>query len=509
MTRYILLVMTGLLAASCSKQLDLTPVSSISNANYWQTASQYDAFVTGVHTQFRSDNANMQILGEMRADIFGTDPGNSGAFTGEATQGIEHTWLNSLNLDNAVVSNYGGFYKNIVQLNLLIGKLEGASVVTPATRSYYLGIAYGMRAYYYYNMLRSWGGVVLQTAPVTSINIGSLARPAATADQVTAQIKTDIDSSLVNFGNNYAFNSTFGKAYWSKSATEMLEADVYLWTSYRGGGNADATTALNALKDIQTNVPSLTLLPSFASVFATTNRGNAEIIFASRYMLNEANLSFVTGSFVPQTGLISNFYDSVNNAQFNPNTTGNWGGLLRAPVKIAAFRQFSLSDTRTLASIQPAYTKTGGTYTIAGCFTDKYQGEFNAGNRVIDNDFPIYRYADLLLMKAEAELILGQSPATEINLVRARAYGANYNASLAYPNQAIDANPVEALLQERLFEFVFEGKRWYDLVRMDPAGKYVFEHTTATQAYQLLWPIDRSSLTNNRSLIQTQGYASF
>ncbi len=515
--------------SSCSKQLNLSPVSNISDANYWQTSSQFDAFVTGVHTQFRTDNANMQLLGEMRADIFGTDPGNLGSFTGEATQGLERMWLNTLTLTTTPVTNFGGFYYNIVQLNLLISELHSTTIVSAANQSYYLGIAYGMRAFYYFQLLRSWGGVLIQTAPVASFNISTLAKPASSAAQVTSLIKADIDSSLNNFGANYSFFPTFGKAYWSKPATEMLEAEVYLWTSYRGGGNADATTALNALDDIQTNVPALHLvtantsvtgavpgsglLTPYARVFSSANRDNPEIIFASHYLfsttVNEATMSFVTTSFVPQTGLISNFYDSVNNLLFNPNTTGNWGGLLRAPVKIATFRQFNPLDTRALASIQPAYNSVSGQYVIAGCFTGKYQGEFVAGNRAIDNDFPIYRYADLLLLKAEAEIILGTDPSNEINLVRTRAYGANYNpATLGYPNQPIDANPKEALLQERLYEFVFEGKRWYDLVRLDPNGSYVFEHTTATQAYQLLWPIDVTALTNNPDLVQNPGYAS-
>jgi hypothetical protein len=514
---------------SCKKQLNLSPISNISNANYWQTSSQFDAFVTGIHTQFRTDNANMQELGEMRADIFGTDPGNLGSFTGEATQGLERTWLNTLTLTATPVTNFGGFYYNIVQLNLLISELHNTTVVPAANQSYYLGIAYGMRAFYYFQLLRSWGGVVIQTAPVTSFDISTLAKPASTAAQVTTLIKSDVDSSLTNFGSNYAFFTGFGKTYWSKAATEMLEAEVYLWTSYRGGGTADATTALNALNDIQTNIPSLQLITTntsvtgavsgsglltpYASVFSSANRDNAEIIFASHYLysttVNEATMSFVTSSFVPQTGLISNYYDSVNHVPFNSNTTGNWGGLLRAPVKIATFRQFNPLDTRALASIQPAYTYGGGTYTIAGCFADKYQGEFVAGNRAIDNDFPIYRYADLLLLKAEAELALGTDPSNEINQVRARAYGANYNAAtLGYPNEPIDANPKEALLQERLYEFVFEGKRWYDLVRLDPNGSYVFEHTTATQPYELLWPIDVTALTNNPDLVQNPGYAS-
>ncbi|HEV2479038.1 MAG TPA: RagB/SusD family nutrient uptake outer membrane protein [Puia sp.] len=533
MKNYLNVFMIGMagviVLGSCQKQLNLSPISNISDANYWQTSSQFDAFVTGVHTQFRADNANMQQLGEMRSDIFGTDPGNLGSFTGEATQGLERTWLNTLTLTATPVTNFGGFYYNIVQLNLLISKLHTTSVVPAANKSYYLGIAFGMRAFYYYQLVRSWGGVVIQTDPVGSFNISALAKPASSADQVTALIKTDIDSSLTNFGSNYGFFSGFGKAYWSKAATEMLEADVYLWTSYRGGGSADATTALNALNDIQTNVPGLQLITTntsvtgavtgsgllspYASVFSSANRGNAEIIFASHYLysttVNEATMGFVSQSFAPQTGLIANFYDSVNNVKFNPNTTGNWGGLLRAPVKIATFRQFNPLDTRALASIQPAYNNSGGGYSIAGCFVCKYQGEFVAGNRAIDNDFPIYRYADLLLMKAEAEIILGTDPSGEINAVRARAYGANYNAAtMGYPHQAIDVNPKEALLQERLYEFIFEGKRWYDLVRMDPAGSYVFEHTTATQAYQLLWPIDVTALTNNPDLVQNPGYAS-
>ncbi|MEX6687456.1 SusD family outer membrane lipoprotein NanU [Danxiaibacter flavus] len=504
-----LLYATTLMAliTSCSKQLDLTPVSSISDANYWQTPDQFDAFVTGIHARFRTDNLSMQYLGEMRADIFGTDPGNNGAsFTGEATQGLEHMWLQTLDLDNALVNNYGGFYYNIDQINLLISKIKSTNVITGTNKSYYLGEAYGMRAFYYFQMYRSWGNLVIQTDPVTSINVGNLNKPADSSEQVMKLIKADIDSSATSFASDYSFRNT--KSFWSKPATLMLKAEVYLWTSYRGGGANDATTALNALDEIQNNT-ALSLLPSYASVFATDNKGNNEIIFASRYKLNEATLGFVQNSFVPQTGFIANYYDSLNSRKFTV-TTDNWGGLLRAPVKTSTYRMFNDRDSRKWSSIQGAYNFTGTDYTIAGCFSNKYQGEQNAGNRQMTNDFPVYRYADLLLLKAEAKIALGQSPATEINLVRARAYGTNFNAAVdGYPNQTIDANPREAILQERLFEFVFEGKRWYDLRRM--GDNFVYEHTTLqpSQSYKLLWPIDRNSLINNRLLTQTPGYTTF
>lgn len=496
-----------LLIIGCSKKLDLAPASSISDANFWKTPDQVDAFVSGVHIAFRNNTSAFAYLGEMRADIFGTDPGSSSAFTGEATQGTERLWLNNLDLDNPGVSNYGGFYFNINQLNLLISKLNSnPSLVPAADAKYYLGIGYGMRAFYYFQMLRSWGKVIIQTEPTTSIDISNLAKAASTEADVMKLIKDDIDKSATNFGTNYTFRNT--KSYWSKAATLMLKAEVYLWTSYRGGANADAGVAKTALTDIQANVSGLSLLPSFAGVFTASAKGNAEIIFAVRNKLDEAQLPF-SGTFFPQSGLIANYYDSANARKFNV-TTDNWGGLLRAPVKIASLRKFDDKDTRKLASIQPAYNFAGGVYTIAGAFANKYQGEQSAGIRQYTNDFPIYRYADLLLLLAEAKIILGEDPKTEINLVRVRAFGSNYNVAVqGYPNQPGDADAKAALLRERLFEFIFEGKRWYDLRRL--GDSYVFANTTvaATDGYKLLWPLDRSTLTNNRSLTQTTGYPAF
>jgi len=504
----VLVLIITITINSCSKQLDLAPVSSLSDASYWKTPDQVDAFVSGIEQSFRSSTMSFELLGELRADVFGTDPGSSSSFTGEATQGVENLWNNSLDANNPGVSNFGGFYFNINQINLLISKLNSLNIVTPANKNYYLGMAYGMRAFYYFQMYKSWGKVIIQTVPTASIDVSHLAKPASGEDSVIALIKSDIDLSVNSFGNDYSFRNK--KGYWSKSATLMLKAYVYLWTSYRGGGTADATTALNALNDIQTNVPSLHLLNNFADVFSTSNKGNAEMIYAIHNQLNESTLPFA-GTFEPQTGLIANFYDSADNRKFNV-TDDNWGGLLRAPIKISTFRSFNDNDSRKWASITAAYNLVAGNYQIAGAFVSKYQGEQNAGSRVYTNDYPIYRYADLLLLKAEAEVILGQDPSNEINLVRARAFGSNYNPAIqGYPNQAIDADPKEAILQERFYEFIFEGKRWYDLRRMDASGKYVFEYTTvpSSQPYKLLWPIDRNTLTNNPALEQTPGYPKF
>lgn len=493
-----------ILISSCSKQLDLAPISSVGEGNFWKTPEQVDAFVNGVHARFRTHVQRFLFLGELRADIQGTDPGTSTSFTGESTAGNERMWNNTLGLDAPGVGDFGGFYANINQLNLLISKLNTTNVTTAANKGYYLGIAHGMRAFYYFQMHMAWGKAIIQTEPTAAIDISNLAKAAAPEAELMKLIKDDIEKSLTAFGTNYTYRNT--KSFWSKNATLMLKGNVYLWTAQKGGGTADATVAKTALLDVQAN-GAASLQSSFANIFATTSKGNSEVIFASRHLLNEATLPII--NFVPQTGLLINFHDSIAKRKFDV-VTDNWGGTYYFPMMMSTFRRFNDRDSRKWASIQPCYRLTGTTYTLAGVFGSKYKGEQSAGVRNYTNDYIIYRFADLLLMLAEAKVLLGESPATEINLVRSRAYGAAYVAATdAFPRQAGDADAKEAILKERYLEFIMEGKRWLDLRRF--GDTYVFKYTNikATDAYKVLWPIDRSTLTNNKLLEQTPGYPAF
>jgi starch-binding outer membrane protein, SusD/RagB family len=496
---FLLVITTIALMEGCESVLDLAPVSSVTEGNYWKTPEQFQTFITGIHNRLRTHTFTMEQMGEFRSDLYGE--------TSDGSIVYERWHLNTLNATETGLTQFGGFYTNINQINLFIAKTLPANLLTSANKNYYLGQAYGMRAFYYFHLLRSWGDVVLTQDPSVSFDIANLSKPASPATEVMKFIKQDIDSSAYHFANDYSFRT---KVIWSKAATLMLQAEVYLWSAKQmGGGTADAAKAKAALTEIQTNIPALGLLPNFKDVFAYANKDNKEIIFAIRSKLNEYTLFGGNyTSFLRRNVSVTNYYDSIGNRKLN--TTDDLiltvGGAHYVSPHTKIFRQFSNSDSRKLASIRCAYSLVGGQYVkVTGCWVSKYQGVFDLGLREMVDDWPIYRYADLLLMLAEAKSMLGENPATEINLVRQRAYAANYQVAVqGYPNQPIDADINEALLKERLFEFICEGKRWYDLRRFGKS--YVFKYTTATADYQLLWPIDLGTLTNNRALVQNPGY---
>lgn len=505
---YNTLIVIMLIAYSgCDKlSLDLSPESSVADGNFWKTPEQYESFIAGLHSRLRTYEMNFMALGELRSDVFGDTP-----FSGEATQGWERFWFNTINSENPGISNYAGLYNLINQINLLIYKTEPATNLTEANKSYYLGQAYGLRALSYFHLLRSWGKAVIVTEPSITFDLNNLARKASSEADVMSLIKDDLDKSEEFFGSNYSFKYN-DKAFWSKAATMMLKAEVYLWSSRQmGGGNADAAVAKSALTDIQTQLPALGLMTNFKDVFPSSSvsasKNNKEVIFVLRNALLEYTMGggSYASTFLPQSNLIINFWDSIAGAKISNAVENYAGGLLRAPVRKTAFWSFNNLDSRKWASVKGAYNENAGVFTLAGCYLYKFPGVMDAGSKKIADDFIVYRYADLLLMLAEAKSLLGEDPANEINLVRQRAYGVNYTLeTFGYPNQPVDTDINEALLRERFLEFLGEGKRWYDLRRFGKS--YVFKYTTVTQDYQLLWPIDKTTLTNNRLLDQTFGY---
>jgi hypothetical protein len=163
------------------------------------------------------------------------------------------------------------------------------------------------------------------------------------------------------------------------------------------------------------------------------------------------------------------------------------------------------NDTRAAATFQVMYRNNPPTYPIAAVLLTKFVGRVDAGSQLYDVDFPIYRFADVLLMLAEAKTKQGIDPSAEINLIRQRAYGNTY---IPYTNGSQQEN-MRAILEEDLREFVGEGKRWWSLRRA--GNEWVFNYVDPVylapgQEYKFLLPISVGMLNSDPKLTQTPGY---
>ena len=162
----------------------------------------------------------------------------------------------------------------------MIRRTNETDLLGEAEKNYYLGQAYGLRAYIYFHLLRSWGDVIITTEPTlgSELDISHLDKAASPASEVMDLIKKDIDASEKAFGGDYSYKQ--GKCYWSKPATLMLKGEVYLWSGRQmGGGTGDYTVAKTALQDLQQN-GNLKLQEKFTDVFSFNNKENSEMIFA-------------------------------------------------------------------------------------------------------------------------------------------------------------------------------------------------------------------------------------
>jgi len=505
--KFLIISGTFLLAlgmASCTKKLDeVLPQDAISKDQALKDPNAARTLYHGVYGRFRAYNSTFFQLGEMRSDIW-----VDGLFTETVDGGLQNQYRHIISNLNVPFTNWAGFYSLIYNFNNVI-KIIPQTPLPDAEKTRIQAEVLGLRAYTYYTMLRTWGAVPLNTEPVETItNTAETYKGRTGADSIMTQIKADIEQSLSLFGSANTIAS--GKrVYWSRIATIILKGDVYLWSgTHMGGGNTDLTTAKNALTEVRNlQGASLDLQGNYADIFDPTKKNNnKEIIFAINYELQQAeNTQFVgaytvnaiqaaTLSFAQApTPTVSSVYPFVGGA----NRIG-----LNQPMinRVTA----GLPDQRISNTFRIMYSN-ATPFATRGIFLTKYIGTTAGTAQIYNNDFPVYRYADVLLLLAEAKAKLGEDPSAEINAIRLRAYGAGYTPHV---NGGVTAN-MNAILEEYLREFIAEGKRWWALRRA--GDSYVYANTnpiyfSPASTAKFLLPLSMAMLQADPLLTQTAGY---
>lgn len=499
---YKLLLVSGFLtvASSCKKDfLDLSDPTRKSADKFYQTEDQIKQAVSGAYSSLQDHVNNQWIFAEISSDNTTVDlnPSDRGQ-----TDRIEAYEFWNVTATNANIADlYNQSYNALYNINFALSKIDGVAGIADKKKAQYKGELQFMRAYYYFNLVRYFGGVVLITQPLASSSDAFQTARASEADIYT-QIVKDLTDAATNLPSKSEFAaSDIGRA--SKGSALGLLGKVYLTTK----DYAKAQTTL-------TQVTSLgyTLVANYNDVFATTNKNNSESVFEVQYQggNNLGEWSSFIYTFAPRNsaGAVTGFATS---------RPGGWN----IPTK-NIIAEFEAGDQRKAVSLKEGYTNAAGVF-VPVPFVNKYNHPHTIEGRTDDN-WPVLRYADVLLMLAEAiNEQTGPANAYQyINAVRRRA-GLGDLSGLSQ-----DAFRT-AIRHERRVELAFENDRWFDLKRAYTNAQMVTilnAHGAAEKAsptvdrggvpfagndykfdgYEALYPIPDRQLFLDKNLVQNPGY---
>lgn len=494
MKLYILLFLVAALFSACD--LELKPESELTYNGFWESEEAVRAAHTGIYASYRNYAFTQWQMGEVRSDVWG---GNTFANSPNDIDLI----ANNISSTLVFFSNWANFYGVMHYINDFIQNAPNVEFANEVEKNHMLGQVYGIRAQLYYTMVKAWGDVPINTDPLLEVDLELLKKPRSPKAEVMQQIKSDIAKSLEYFGSDN--NLWLGKqVYWSKAATLALKGDAYLWSgNMLGGGTADFAEAKAALLQIEGFG-----LVDYNNLWGQNNENNNEFIFTIDYQQDQAS-NFYGNLFTTRQVDLDDLYDENGNSMsdFVVNGLSRYG----ASDKTLLMLDDTLDQRRNTfiriyndGNVHVPFQ--AGDPNYQGSILNKFLGVIgDDGSRWSYNNIPVYRYADVLLLLAEAKNNMDEDPSAEINAVRARAYGDNF-AGNEFTSGSKEQN-AKVILDERYKEFVGEGKRWWDLLRA--GGTHVFEEVAsldASEAYKIYYSISESMLANDSELTQTDGY---
>jgi len=514
---WIIPIIAAVTLTACSDMLLETPKGFLTTDTYYRTAADMDVATLAIYEALRNPFAGNGLgnWSPMQAsDIGRHDPGETG------TAGILSDFIVwDANTTNQTQQVFSPMYNVIFRANLVLAKAPDAEM-SEAARADVIAEARFLRAWAYHQlMLRYSSGPQPSDLGVplllTEEDHTNLQMTRATQADVHAQIIEDLVAaeSVLPATRDGA---KLGRA--TKGAAQMALADLYLWRSSFMGTNEWQQASDWAKKVIDSGV--YELHDSYFATFAPSNKSsNPETIFRL----------IGTGSRAG-TGIVNTFYPRQLGFAGSP---GGGFGLIKPTLWF--LESFVNGDIRGNTGPQSDSVA----YRTTACYTDLSRGcpELSEGAHVWkfrpstnnlgqgDVDVIFYRYAEALLIYAEAQNELGNTAAAVeyVNMVRTRARkGASGSENRAEP---ADLPPGmnkqqlrDAIYMERAWELAFEGgHRWFDLVRRDSMEPGYWESTLLAHdpspgsrepvmEHRKRFPIPGSEIDRMPSLEQNPGY---
>lgn len=496
---YIIVFLSIFSLSSCMDMLEILPNDQIVTVNFFEDASA-EEIESGVNSMYqRLQSSYMYNLRMWTLDIVAGE-GRVGNEAGG--NGLETTQLSNF---NATTDNSGakelwrGPWAGIGRTNWILNNIDVSRQITEDKRKQYKGEAHFLRALYYFNLVRMFGNVPLIT--VVQAAGSDLQVPRDSKDKVYNLIISDLKAASEMLPPQYEISSDIGRA--TKGAALGLLAKVYLTLE-----NYEETRS-TIEKVFALNVYSLNT--RYAYNFDDLRENGPESLFEVQY---EKDITAYAEFDILGQGAWHHEYM----APLAPiNIGGPWGNFGWFHVYPEFVNSYEPGDARKSISVwcegdvyqgwryDPTCSQTGHN-------VKKFLNSNIGTKRSMDSplNFPVLRFADVLLMYAEALNELGETeeacaPAATINeggpLNRVRK-----RASLP----EVSGNQVEIreiIRHERRMELAFEGgHRWFDLVRYDKTGKYAQDFfqsigkTNFTVPKHLLLPVPMDDIDANPNL---------
>ena len=445
--KYIAACFLGIILTGCGKEfLTVVPETALSSATFFKTEADFQQAVNGAYVPFRQMyNERAWVLEEMHSDnTYYARNTLYGAV--DATENVADFAIptaGGVTANDNVLVQYRLNYVIIARANQILTLIDGITFTNADLKNNLKGQAHFLRAFAYFDLVRLFGKVPLHLTPVTSRN--DAASPLASTDELYAQVEKDASEAaklLPNKAKQEAGRATSG-------AAKTLLANLYL--TQKKWAQVETLT-----KEVVAN-DGYTLMPDYDNAFSFTgtNKNNAESVFEIQYMEGAAGYN---GNqiyrFIPSPITAAEIAPIVGTS--NPQPTSQESNNIPTPDLIAAYET---GDKRKDISI--------GYVTLSGSlhenkrypYIKKYARPHALHNNTGQN-WPVYRYAEVLLFLAESLNEQGKTTdaATYLNQVRTRA-------GLAATTATSQATMREAIFKERRVELAFENKRWFDLTR--------------------------------------------
>jgi hypothetical protein len=417
---------------SCSGWLTLEPENDLIKDEYWKNKGDVQATLAGAYNAMAANVSFMLLWGELRGDMLELTL---------KTPLEQQRIMTNIITNNSTLVNWSGFYRIINYVNNVIENAPKVKEIDPSfTQSEYdqlIAEAYFVRSLSYFYLVRAFRDIPFVEKPSESDGQDYYV---SKSDEMTILGRLIDDLESVKEGVPVSYNTlAFTKGRATKGALNALLADIYLLRgSVKKGngqnGDSDFKAAVSACQTVRSLTYSLLSPSNWFTLYYPGN--SAESIYELQFSKD-----------LGQTNSILSRFSSELNFE------------LAASAGMEAYYSGNVGDIRALGgTYYPSATGLNEIWKYTGLAITTSYSENRRARDKNDNNFIIYRLADVYLMEAEARLLTNPTDDVARQLIQS----VKNRASVTVAEWNLDLNEI---LTERSRELAFEGKRWFDLLR--------------------------------------------